>query len=230
MTPRITTHQPIASDTIARWRAAAVAIAPLVLLAAFVYHPFLPFLTNPHAAAEAGSADTVRWGIAHLLVGVGSGFMILAFLAIRSVLREAGEDRWSMRALPFIVMGSVLYAILPGMEFTVIAVAKTGGDVTAAQAAIEQWFVPVIMASALTYAIGVFGFAIGISRSEVLGTGKARVVVTALVLMALARFVPLGLVQFYVQGVAGVVALWTVAYEMRLAAGSQALGRTLPAT
>jgi len=230
MTTRITTHQPIAPDTVARWRAAAVAIAPLVLLAAFVYHPFLPFLTNPHAAAEAGSADTVRWGIAHLLVGVGSGFMILAFLAIRSVLREAGEDRWSMRALPFIVVGSVLYAILPGMEFTVIAVAETGGDVAAAQAAIEHWFVPVIMASALTYAIGVFGFAIGIKRSELLDAGKARLVAIALVVMALARFVPLGLVQFYIQGGAGVLALWTVAYRMRLGAGSQALGRTLPAT
>src|SRR6185503_14673215 len=108
MKPRTTTDQPIAPDTVARWRAAAVAIAPLVLLAGFVYHPFLPFLTNPHAAAEAGSADTVRWGIAHLLVGVGSGCMILAFLAIRSLLREAGEDRWSIRALPFIVLGSVL--------------------------------------------------------------------------------------------------------------------------
>lgn len=156
--------------------------------------------------------------------------MILAFLGIRSILREAGEDRWSIRALPFIVVGSVLYAILPGMEFTVIAVAETGGDVAAAQAAIEQWFVPVIMASALTYAIGVFGFAIGISRSGVLGTGKARLVVVALVLMALARFVPLGFVQFYVQGAAGLAALWTVAYEMRLAAQSRGLGRSLPAT
>jgi hypothetical protein len=96
--------------------------------------------------------------------------------------------------------------------------------------AIEHWFVPVIMTSALTYAIGVFGFAVGISRSEVFGTGKARVVVIALVLMALARFVPLGLVQFYVQGAAGLVALWIVAYEMRLAAVSHGLGRTLPAT
>ena len=155
--------------------------------------------------------------------------MILAFLGIRSILREAGEDRWSIRALPFIVVGSVLYAILPGMEFTVIAVAETGGDVAAAQTAIEHWFVPVIMASALTYAIGVFGFAIGISRSGVLGTGKARLVVVALVLMALARFVPLGVVQFYVQGAAGLVALWTVAYETRLAGESPGLGRSLPA-
>ena len=230
MTPRIATDQPIAPNSVARWRAAAVAIAPLVLLSAFVYHPFLPFLTNPHAAADAGSADTVRWGVAHLLVGVGSGLMILAFLAIRSVLHGAGEDRWSIRALPFIVVGSVLYAILPGMEFTVIAVAETGGDVAAAQMAIEHWFVPVIMASALTYAIGVFGFAVGISRSEVLSTGKARLVVIALVLMALARFVPLGVVQFYVQGVAGLVALWTVAYDMRLAAVAQGVGRSLPAT
>jgi hypothetical protein len=32
--------------------------------------------------------------------------------------------------------------------------------------------------------------------------------------MAISRLVPVGAVQFYVQGAAGVVALWPLAYEM----------------
>ena len=32
--------------------------------------------------------------------------------------------------------------------------------------------------------------------------------------MAVARLVPVGAVQFYVQGAAGIVALWPLAYEM----------------
>ena len=47
--------------------------------------------------------------------------MALAFLAIRSRLRVAGEERWSAAALPFVIMGSVLLAIFPGMEFAVLA-------------------------------------------------------------------------------------------------------------
>ena len=55
------------------------------------------------AVAAALASDTTRWGFSHLAVGVGSGFTLLAFLAIRSYLREAGEERWSILALPFIV-------------------------------------------------------------------------------------------------------------------------------
>jgi hypothetical protein len=32
--------------------------------------------------------------------------------------------------------------------------------------------------------------------------------------LAVARFVPVGAVQLYVQGAAGIVALWPLAYEM----------------
>ncbi len=42
----------------------------------------------------------------------------------------------------------------------------------------------------------------------------SRLVVGALVVLAVARFVPVGAVQLYVQGAAGIVALWPLAYEM----------------
>lgn len=99
-----------------RYRAAITAIAPVMLAAGFLYHPFIPNLADTAAVAAAATQDTFRWGLSHLMVGVGSGFIALAFLAIRSRLRDAGEERWSAAALPFVVMGSTLFAILPGMQ------------------------------------------------------------------------------------------------------------------
>ncbi|MDP8929880.1 MAG: hypothetical protein M3O70_15260, partial [Actinomycetota bacterium] len=65
--------------------------------------------------------------------------MIVAFVAIRSYLRQAGEERFSAFGLPFIVIASTLYAVLPGLEFAPLAAAKTGGDVRAVQAALDPW-------------------------------------------------------------------------------------------
>ncbi|MBA3552694.1 MAG: hypothetical protein H0W27_07460 [Actinobacteria bacterium] len=49
------------------------------------------------------------------------------------------------RALPFIILRSTLFAILPGMEFALLAAAETGGDARVAQAALMPWFVPTLM-------------------------------------------------------------------------------------
>ena len=112
-------------------------------------------------------------------------------------------------------MGSTLYTLLPGMEFAALAAAETGSDVEAAQTALLPWFVPILVISAITFALGVLGFAMGVARSRVLGPpGLTWLVVGALVVMAIARFIPLGVFQFYVQGAAGIVALWPLAYVM----------------
>jgi hypothetical protein len=205
----------MSETTRARVRAATVAVAPVVLLAAFVWHPYLPGrLPNDAAVAAAVAADTTRWGLAHLAAGVGSGVVVLAFLAIRSYLREAGEDRWSLIGLPCIVMGSTLYTLLPGMEFAPLAAAEVGGDVQATQAALTPWFVSILVAGAVAYGVGILGFARGIALSGALGPGLTWLVVGALIVTAAARFIPLAAVQFYVQGAAGIVALWPVAYAM----------------
>jgi hypothetical protein len=215
--------------TRARFRAAIVAIAPAVLLAGFVAHPYIGMgPLNDAAVAAAVVADTTRWGLSHLTVGVGSGLAILAFLAIRSYLHEAGEERWSAQAVPFIVMGSTLFAVLPGMEFAPLAAAETGGDVRAAQAAVFPWFVPVLVTGAFTFALGIFGFARGIADSGILGRRLTWLVVGALAVMAAARLVPLGATQFYVQGAAGIVALWPLAYEMWRHAEGRPAGQPLP--
>ena len=202
-----------------RWRTTVVIAAPVVLLAAFVTHPYLSGrLPNDAAVAEAVAAGTTRWGAVHLATSVASGLIILAFLAVRSYLHEAGEERFSAFGVPFVVIGSTLFAFLPGLEFVPLAAAKSGAttaQIQAAQEALASWFLPVLMTGALVFAIGVLGFARAISIVTVGSRGLTRVVIAALIVMAVSRFVPLAAVQFYVQGVAAIVALWPLAYAMR---------------
>lgn len=195
-------------------RAGIVAIAPVVLAAGLLYHPFIGNLTDPDAVAAAAVVDTTRWAVSHLMVAVASGFVMLAFLAVRSYLGEAGENLWSRRGLPFVIFGSTLFAILPGMEVGLLAAVETGADVAAGQAAIDPWFMPVLVTGALTFAIGALCFATAIRLSDVLGEPMRTIVVFALVVLAIARFVPLGAVQFYVASAVGIIALWPLAAEM----------------
>ncbi len=198
-----------------RSRAAIVVVAPVVLHAGVVAHPYIGLGPPDEAAiARAAASSPFRWGISHLIVGVAAALLLLAFLAIRSYLRDAGDDRWSALALPFVIFGGTLYAILPGMEFAALAAAETGGDVLAALAAVDPWFVPVILTGGVASAIGIMGFAKGVSTVGVGALGVPRFVVVALGAMAVARIVPLMGVQLYVQAVAAVFAMWPLAYTM----------------
>jgi len=202
-----------------QWGTTVVVVAPVVLLVVFVAHPYLSGrLPNDAGVAEAVAAGPTQWGAVHLATAVASGLIILAFLAVRSYLRETGEDRFSALGVPFVVIGSTLFAFLPGMEFAPLAAAETGATTTeieAAQEALASWFLPVLVTGALAFAIGVLAFARAISIATVGSRGLTRVVVAGLIVMAVSRFVPLSAVQFYVQGVAVIVALWPLAYAMR---------------
>jgi hypothetical protein len=198
-----------------RIRAVLVALTPPALAAALLAHPHLPGrLPNPQAIAEAVLADPSRWAAAHLAAAVASGLVAVAFVLVARHLREAGEATWSGFGLPFVVLGSVLYATLPGMEFAPWAAAETGGDVVGAQVAIGSWFLPTLLASALSFGIGAVAFAGSVTRSGVLGPGMARWVAAALVVMALSRAVPYVAVQFHVQSAAALAALWPLAFVM----------------
>ena len=201
------------------WRTAALLTAPTVLVGALVTHPYIEGrLPNDDAVAAEVAAGTMLWGAVHLATAVASALIILAFLAVRSYLHHAGEDRLSPVGLPFVTVGSTLFAVLPGMEFVPLAAAETGAttaEIAAAQDAITGWFKPVLLASALTFSIGALLFAAAISKVRI-GSGRlTRVVVGAMVVMALSRFVPLAAAQFYLQSVAAVAALWPLAYAMR---------------
>ena len=194
---------------------AAVAIAPVVLLAAFALHPHIGSgFPDQDAVGAAAAEQTTRWGLAHLMAGLASGAMALAFLAIRARLRRTGGDHWSARGVPLIVMGSTLYTFLPGMEFAPLAAAESGGDVAATAEALVSLFVPVHVVGSLAFATGVLAFARGICDSAILPAKVARVVVVALVVTVLARLTPVVAVQFYVQAAASLVAFWPLALAM----------------
>jgi hypothetical protein len=117
------------------------------------------------------------------------------------------------------------------MEFAPLAAAERGATVTeieATQAALAPWFTPVLISGAFVFAIGVLAFARAISVTTVGGPALTRVVVGALIVMALSRFVPLAAAQFYVQGVATIVALWPLAYAMRTQPAPYTAGRSRP--
>jgi hypothetical protein len=198
-------------------RAAIAVLAPAVLMASFLYHPHVgnPIDADFLAKLEAAVlADPTRWAVAHYMAAVGSGLLMLAFLAVRGYLRDVGEDRWSAVGLPPVIFGSTLYALLPALEFAPLTAALTGGDVQATQAVLMPWFLSTLLAGAVFFALGAGAFAAAVARSRALAPGLTRLVVVALVVMALARFVPISAVQFYVHGVAGLAAFWTLAYAM----------------
>lgn len=198
-------------------RAAIVFVAPAVVMFAHAYHPWIGNPTDAEffaRLAAAIEADPTRWMVSHLGVAIGSGLLIVAFLAIRSELRALDEQRWSVLGLPFIVMGSVFYAMLPAMELAPLAADAAGEDAASVQAALMRWFAPILLTSAILFALGVGGFAIGIVRSGILGPYGTWTVVGALAVLAVTRFAPVGAAQLYVGPAAAVVALWPLAYRI----------------
>jgi hypothetical protein len=199
------------------YRAGIIMIAPAVMFVSFVFHPhigspldadFLDFF------ASAVMADPFRWGVVHYITGMGCGLMILAFLAIQNHFSEISgiTDSWFGIGLHFIIMGNLFYAFLPSMEMGAMAAAEIEADVAAFQGVLMLWFVPTLLSSALLFTIGVAFFATGIIRAGLWNRSLCLVTAAALVVMGLSRFAPLNVIQFYVQGIAGILALWPIAW------------------
>ncbi|MPY80683.1 MAG: hypothetical protein GEV04_20010 [Actinophytocola sp.] len=216
------------TKTRARYGAVAVATAPVVMAVAFVAHPFIARMPDADAIATAVDANRAGWIAVHLITVLGIALIALAFVAIRARLRDAGEDRYSAWALPWVLFGSFLYGFLPGLEFTPVAVARIGGDVTAAQDALTSVFIPILLVGGVSFAIGTIGFARAVIASGILGTSLSRVVAAALILLAISRIVPVGAVQFYVQAAVGLVALWPLANDIWRSATSDRSSTVTP--
>lgn len=195
--------------------AVAVAFGPLLLLGVMLWHPPLPGrLPDEDAVADAATADVTRWGLVHLTTAVAIALVVVAFVAVRGFLREHGDNRASAIGLGCVVLGSTLYAVLPGMEFAVLAAHETGGDPAATQAALESWFTATLVGGSVVFAAGTALFAVAVVRTGVLGRTEAVVIAAALVVFGLSRLVPIGVVQFYVQPAAALLALLPIAAEM----------------
>lgn len=195
-----------------RFRAAAMVIAPVTLLAVFLYHPYVPGLTpTSEAVAPIVGADPTRWALAHLLTIGVFALSVLAFQALRGLLRDAGEERWSSFAFPLVIVGFVLLAGLPAIEMTVAAAARAGGDTVALLDTVEPWFMTLLAGGTVAFVLGALAFAMGIARSGILNRTMTAVVVVAMIVMAVAAAAP-PFVFFYVLGVAAIVAFWPLAW------------------
>lgn len=197
--------------------AGIIIIAPAVMFFSFVSHPHIgspldaDFLDR---FASAVMADPFRWGVVHYITAIGCGLMILAFLAIRNHFSERSgkTEPWFGTGLYFIIMGNLFYAFLPSMEMGAMVAAEIDADVAAFQGALMSWFAPTLLISALLFSIGVICFATGIIRAGLWNRRLNLIIATALVVTGLSRFAPLNEIQFYVQGVAGIVALWPIGW------------------
>jgi hypothetical protein len=209
-----TTSTGVASGGLVTWSrsrrisaAATVATAPLILLAGIAYHPFITDLRDKDAAAAALTADETRWSIAHLLVAIASPLVALAFLAVAASLRQHGEWRWSARSVPFMVVGSTLFALLPAMEIAVLAAATAGADPVAVLLELDAWFMPLLLSGAAVFAVGAAFVARSVVSAAVLGRRMTILVVTALLVAAASRFLPFT-ASLLAGALALVVALW----------------------
>jgi hypothetical protein len=190
--------------------AVTVAAAPVALLAGIAYHPFIADLRDKEAVAAALTADTTRWSVAHLVVAVASPLVALAFLAVAAVLRQRSEWRWSARSVPFVVVGSSLFALLPAMEITVLAADLAGADPVAVLLELDAWFRPLLLAGAAVFAVGLVLVARSVVAAGVLRRGTRALVVTALLVTAASRFLPFT-AALLAGAVALVLALWPLA-------------------
>jgi len=196
-------------------RAVTVAAGPVLLLAALLWHPPLPGrLPDNDAVAEAVAADVTRWGMSHLAAAVAAAAIAVAFLVIRSHLRERGDGWFSAVGLALVVAGSTLYAVLPGMEFSALAAQENGTDIAAAQEALQPWFIAVLLSGSVLFAAGTTLFAVAVLRSGRMGRTEGVVIAAALVVFGVSRVIPIGVVQFYVQPVAALLALLPLAAEI----------------
>ena len=203
--------------------AATVATAPVVLLAGIGYHPFIADLRDKEAVAAALTADVTRWSVAHLVVAIATPLVTLAFLAVTAALRQRGEWRWSARSVPFVVIGSTLFALLPAMEITVLAATLSGADPVAVLLELDAWFMPLLLSGAVAFAVGAAFVARSVVSAAVLGRGATTLVVTALLVAAASRFLPFTAALLVGAG-ALVVALWPLVGLVAARPGPRAAG------
>lgn len=100
-----------------------------------------------------------------MAAALASGAVAVAFVTLRGHLRECGDGSASAVGLELVLIGSTLYAVLPGMEFAVVAAHETGADLAEIQAALESWFVPIVIGGAVTLAFGTGLFAVAVARA-----------------------------------------------------------------
>ena len=155
-----------------RLRSLALFVAPVVMLAAIVFHPYLVNELDVEAASAAVTADPTRWAVAHVMLMAAFASIMLAVVALRHLLRTAGDGRLSFIAVPLLIGGSSIFIAVWGFEITVAAVANVGGDVRAVFEKSDRWFGPIGIVGYAMFIIGWPIMALAVRRSKILELDK----------------------------------------------------------
>jgi hypothetical protein len=117
------------ADNHDRLRVAILFVAPIVLLAGILVHPYVGTYLEMHVVADAVTRAPEMWVASHLIIPVGMSLVLLGVVVIRGEFHRSGEDRWSLFAVPLLYVGGAVWAAIAALEITYGAVAHSGGDV-----------------------------------------------------------------------------------------------------
>jgi hypothetical protein len=202
------------SERTRTWAGAAVLfIGSAVFLAGSLAHPFVRDYMDTTVVADAVSAAPGQWAVAHVILAVGLGLVLLAVLVIREQFRGPGELRWSAAAVPLLIVGATLFGAIVGSEITLAAVVDTGGDVLAVREATEALTLPLVLAGFLLFGLGWLCFAMAFYRARILPSALNWLAIVALVAIPIASFIPQTL-GTYAYGLAILMVSWLVGYHM----------------
>ena len=208
----------MAERTQIRLEALALFITPVILLIAFILHPYLEDEFDIPAVAAKVVDDPERWALAHVLLIVGFALMMIAALALRALLRTAGDERWSFIAVPLLIGGGAIFTGIWGLEITVAAVANVGGDVEAVFEESNQWFDPLAIVGYAMLALGWISMALAVYRSNIMVRRQTGVVMAATVFMLAGFSIPAtGGAYLFTFGMMGFT--WMLAYHALWGAG-----------
>ncbi len=195
-----------------RLRALALFAAPLAFLLAIIVHPYLVDELDTPAVAAKVVADPGRWVLAHVLLMVGFAAILLAVVALRELLRAAGEERWSFIAVPVLIAGGTVFIGVWGFEITVAAVANVGGDVEAVLEETDRWFGPLGIAGYAMFFLGWLSMALAVRRSHVLNRRQLWVVLAGTFAMFVGLSFP-STAGAYLFSFGMMGFMWTVGYH-----------------
>ena len=195
-----------------RLRSLALFVAPVMMLAAIIFHPYLVNELDVEAATAAVMADPTRWAVAHVMLMAAFASIMLAVVALRHLLRTAGDSRLSFMAVPLLIGGSSIFIAVWGFEITVAAVANVGGDVRAVFEESDRWFGPIGIVGYVMFLIGWPIMALAVRRSKVLGRRQTWVVLgSTIVMIAGLSFPSTAGAYLFLFGMMGFT--WTLGYN-----------------
>lgn len=199
-----------------RARAAVLFIAPVVLMAGILLHPFVGNYLETDVVATAVSGAPNQWIVSHLIIPIGMALLLLAVVVICAEFRRVGERRWSVIALPLLFLGGAVWGAIAALEITHAAVVHSGGDVLAVMETNAAWIGPYLLGGALLFVLGWISLAVAFYRVPILPRALNWLAIGALALIVMASSIPQTL-GTYGLGIGALVVSWLVGYRIMTA-------------